>query len=120
MPIRPENKDKYPKNWAAIRAQILLRSHQQCEGSPAYPSCRALNHVPHPVTGSKVVLTIAHLDHDPTNNEPNNLRAWCQRCHVTYDAAHHASTAARTRKRHLERAGQLPLFPTGATDATNV
>ena len=40
----------------------------------------------HPVTGSKVVLTIAHLDHTPENCDDENLRAWCQRCHLTYDA----------------------------------
>jgi 5-methylcytosine-specific restriction endonuclease McrA len=39
----------------------------------------------HPVTGSWVVLTVAHLDHQPENVDPNNLRAWCQRCHNTYD-----------------------------------
>jgi 5-methylcytosine-specific restriction endonuclease McrA len=33
-----------------------------------------------------VVLTTAHLDHDPSNCDPANLRAWCQRCHNTYDA----------------------------------
>lgn len=32
----------------------------------------------------KVVLTIAHLDHDKSNNDVNidRLRAWCQRCHL--------------------------------------
>ena len=33
----------------------------------------------------KVVLTVAHLDHDTTNNDPENLRALCQRCHNRYD-----------------------------------
>jgi hypothetical protein len=33
----------------------------------------------------KVVLTIAHLDHDTTNNDPENLKALCQRCHNRYD-----------------------------------
>ena len=56
------------------------------------------NGQPHPETGSKVVLTIAHLDHDVTNNAPGNLRAWCQRCHLTYDAPHHVET----RRRKLE------------------
>jgi 5-methylcytosine-specific restriction endonuclease McrA len=27
----------------------------------------------------------AHLDHRPENCERENLRAWCQRCHNTYD-----------------------------------
>ncbi len=47
----------------------------------------------------RVVLTIAHLDHDPTHNDPENLRALCQRCHLRYDAAHHARTRAETKAR---------------------
>ena len=89
MPIKPENRARYPRNWKAeIRPQILERDGHRCEGSPAYPDCRAANYQPHPATGSKVVLTIAHLDHVPENCDPANLRAWCQRCHNTYDQAH--------------------------------
>lgn len=98
MPIRPENKGRYPKDWRRISLEARERAGWQCEGSPAYPDCRAANHQPHPVTGSRVVLTVAHLDHQPENCAPANLRAWCQRCHVTYDAAHHRATAARTRR----------------------
>lgn len=48
------------------------------------------------------VLTIAHLDHDVTNNDPSNLQALCQRCHLRHDARFHASNAKQTR---LERKG---------------
>lgn len=105
MPIRPENRARHPADWKEIRREVLLRAHFQCEGSPAYPDCRAFNEEDHPVTGSRVVLTIAHLDHQPENvGEPGsrpNLRAWCQRCHLTYDAAHHAATARQTRRRAM-------------------
>lgn len=101
MPIRPENRARYPAEWPAIRAAILLRARGACEGSPAYPDCRARDRRPHPVTGSLVVLTIAHLDHRPENSDPENLRAWCQRCHNTYDAPHRqANRAARRRRRN--------------------
>ena len=40
----------------------------------------------------RIVLTIAHLDHDPTNNDPDNLAALCQRCHNKHDAKHRAAT----------------------------
>lgn len=35
----------------------------------------------------KIVLTIAHLDHDETNWEvtDDRLKAMCQKCHLTYD-----------------------------------
>lgn len=58
-------------------------------------------------TGSKVVLTTAHLDHTPENCDPRNLRAMCQGCHLHYDAAHHAQTRAETLRAALEAAGQL-------------
>lgn len=112
MPIRPENKARYPKDWKAISLEVRTRAEWRCEGSPGiYPDCRAENGEPHPVTGSKVVLTVAHLDHVPENvGEPGdrwNLMAMCQRCHLTYDAKHHAKNAAVTRRR---KAGIADLF----------
>lgn len=93
MPILPENKHRYPDNWLTeIRPAILKRAGNCCEGSPDYPECRAENGHAHPVTGSKVVLTIGHLDHQPENCDPENLRAWCQRCHLNYDKHHHYET----------------------------
>ena len=99
MPIRSERAHLYPKNWKQLRADILKRANNRCEGSPKYPNCRAINYEPHPVTGSKVVLTIAHLTHDETCDDPTLLRAMCQRCHLTYDASHHAKNAAQTRRK---------------------
>ena len=103
MPIRPEERKRYPrpKEWRVIRARILARAGNRCEGSPAYPECRAINHKPHPATGSVVVLTLGHLDHQPEHNDERNLRAWCNRCHLTYDAKHHAKNAAVTRRKRL-------------------
>jgi len=89
MPISPKNKKRYPKDWALLRINILARAGNRCEGSPAYPDCRAQNYEAHPVTKSKVILTIAHLDHMPENNESSNLKALCQRCHLAYDMVHH-------------------------------
>lgn len=100
MPIRPENKHRYPANWKSeIRPSILARASHRCEGSPRYPACRAENGQQHPVTGSIVVLTIAHIDHVIENCHPDNLRAWCQRCHLTYDAKLHALTRKATKEK---------------------
>lgn len=89
MPIRPENRARYAKDWKAISLEVRDAAGWRCEGSPAFPDCRAANAEPHPVTGSVVVLTVAHLNHTPEDNgEPGNrpnLKAWCQRCHNTYD-----------------------------------
>ncbi len=57
---------------------------------------------------TRIVLTVAHLDHDYRN--PNvrdeRLRAWCQRCHLRHDHAEHVEHARLTRER---RSGQLVL-----------
>lgn len=98
MPIRPENRKRYPPNWRDIRDRVIARAKNACEGSPRYPNCRARNAERHPVTGSVVVLTVGHLDHVPENCDDENLRAWCQRCHLNYDATHHAQTAHATRR----------------------
>lgn len=106
MPIRADLMPLYPggsiasPEWQEIRAEIRARSGDRCEGSSAYPDCRVPNGDVHPVTGSIVVLTVAHLDQDPANNgEPGNrpnLRHWCQRCHNTHDAPFRAANAWRT------------------------
>jgi hypothetical protein len=81
MPIKKENRARYPVNWKDISRSIREeRAKNRCEW------CGAENGQPHPVTGSRVVLTVAHLDHRPENCEPDNLRALCQKCHNTYDA----------------------------------
>lgn len=105
----PIDYSKYPPNWKTIRASIIERAGDCCEGSPAYPDCRAENGKPHPVTGSKVVLTIAHMDHNEQHNDPANLKALCQRCHLTHDAQQHAENAKRTARAKRER-NQPPLF----------
>lgn len=91
----------YPKDWKYISADVVKRAGNRCEGSPAYPDCRAENGKPHPITESRVVLTVAHLDHDIGNNKWDNLKAWCQRCHLTYDSKHHAQT--RWAKRYVNQ-----------------
>lgn len=110
----PVDRNRYPANWDEISRDIRIRrARGRCEGSPAFPNCRAVHGEIHPETGARVVLTVAHLDHNPDNCAPGNLRAWCQRCHLTYDAALHAANAARTRaeKKRQEQIeqGQLEL-----------
>lgn len=47
----------------------------------------------------KIVLTVAHLNNDTTDNRMENLKAMCQKCHLTYDSAHHAHNARQTREK---------------------
>jgi len=112
MPISPEKMARYvggstrSKEWRAFRAALLERAGNRCEGTPQYPDCRAANGEAHPITGSKVVLTIAHMDWDETHADPARCRALCQRCHLSWDAKHHAKNAAITRRR---REAQIDL-----------
>ena len=104
----PIDYSEYPPTWFTdIRPAILERAGNRCEGSPAHPECRAANHEPHPVTGSRVVLTIAHMDHNKDNNDHSNLRALCQRCHLRHDIGQHISN--RKYGRYWKRR-QLRLF----------
>lgn len=62
MPIRAENRSRYPKDWHAISRSIRERSGGRCEFTETNGlRCEALNGQPHPLTGSRVVLTVAHL-----------------------------------------------------------
>ena len=106
MPIKKENRAKYPKEWPLISRLIRkYRAGERCEcqgecgqshGSIGY--CTAHNGRRHPITGSLVVLTVAHIDQDPTNNRESNLLALCQRCHLALDAKPSRAKAAKTRR----------------------
>jgi hypothetical protein len=95
---------KYPRDWPAIRARILARAGNRCEGTKQFPHCRAENGKPHPWTGSIVVLTIAHIhDPDPMNCDEANIKALCQRCHLNWDRAHHLAVQRRNREERKRR-----------------
>jgi hypothetical protein len=104
MPIRRENRDRYPANWRAIGRAIRHRAGYRCEctgecGLHAGRRCAELDRQPAHWARGKVVLTIAHLDHVPEHCAHSNLKAMCQRCHLRMDREHHAETAARGRAR---------------------
>ncbi len=106
MPIKNENKGLYPKYWKELSEYIrFVRADNKCE----FDGCDAENYKPHPITRSKVILTVAHLDHNPENNHAENLKAGCQKCHLNYDKYHHMKNRQIT---YLKKnwKGQLPLF----------
>jgi len=146
MPIKAENKGRYPADWKQVRERILARAGNCCE------RC----HVPNRIRIARgagedadtymtddakvycadsgtylgqthmsnyevarmvdVVLTIAHLDHTPENCADENLRAWCQRCHLRYDAKHHAANALSTLR---SRKAIGDLFAAASLDASD-
>ncbi|MGX1818091.1 hypothetical protein ACWIGD_30280 [Streptomyces albidoflavus] len=113
VPIRPENRNRYPANWPEISKAIKNRARWQCEcegecGRGSHTGrCTNQHGKPAYGTGSRVVLTNAHLDHVPEHCQADNLRAMCQGSHLHYDKQHHARTRARTRHNALEASGQL-------------
>lgn len=117
MPIRPENRARYPKDWKAISLRIRNeRAQGQCEcsgecGSDHGERCPEFNGMEHTETGSIVVLTVAHLDHTPENCSDDNLKAMCQRCHNRYDMP-----TRRAGMRERAYAGQGNLFEVEVAD----
>lgn len=93
MPIKPENKSRYPSDWKGISARIRFeRAAGRCEcrgecGHDHAGRCDAQHGEPHPVTASRVILTTAHRNHTPEDCRDENLFAACQRCHLAYDRA---------------------------------
>lgn len=107
----PIDYSEYPPNWKTeIRPAVLGRAKNCCE------FCGAPNHaiIYRPEKGKsdwkfmpeghladamaldgikfvKIILTIAHLDHDKTNHNVSldRLAALCQRCHLKYDINNH-------------------------------
>jgi len=124
MPIKPENRDRYPEDWDDIRGRVLTRAGHRCE----WPGCGAPNYaggywdrdqfvvvgfsiidpreaVQLAIQGHRllrIVLTVAHLDHMPEHCDMENLRAWCQRHHLRYDLDQHRKSAYMTRKARAE------------------
>ena len=123
MPISKANRKRYPVNWKAISERIRFeRAEARCEcrgecggqhtarhGYPVEGRCQRVHTEPIPGKRAcrlpslrgRVVLTVAHLDHQPENCADGNLRAMCQACHLRYDREHHAETRrARAQELH--------------------
>lgn len=108
----PIDYKKYPSNWKTeIRPRILNRAKNKCEccglknhsigyrdNQGVFIECKKwaydeMKFTPEGFKIIKVVITIAHLDHDETNHQVSDdrLKAMCQRCHLRYDAKENAS-----------------------------
>ncbi len=162
MPIKKENRARYPADWPAISLAAKERARWRCQ----HPGCTAKQYSvgrwicfgggPHewrPVEGNVpattaqdreffmagegrdahgelwtygqarafidrwswedgdrplvIVLTVAHLNHQPEDCRPENLAAMCQRHHLAYDHDHHRANAQATRRL---KSGTLELF----------
>lgn len=110
----PMQRERYPAAWDEISLARREAAGWRCEW------CGAANGEPHPITGGKVTLTVAHLGvdkpdgspgdvHDKMDVRPENLAALCNRCHLTYDLPEHIANRRRNRLLRQQAAGQLQM-----------
>lgn len=129
----PIDYSKYPPNWKSeIWPRILERDEHKCKfcgvenGAVVYKGIKkgfkyTENYLDFKnkktnflITGTidkdryRIVLTIAHLDHDEENQnvQDDRLAALCQKCHLRYDAIE--KSKRRQKKRYSNS-----LFPLG-------
>src|SRR5579862_1261639 len=106
----PIDYKEYPADWKQIVARIKERDHHRCKFCHVknyFIGVRQKNGWIRPLSRcgtewewvkghmhkgctlkqalkilgfTQIILTVAHLDHDKTNNENSNLAALCQRC----------------------------------------
>lgn len=116
MPISKDKRALYPRNWEEISERVRARSGGRCEcegecGIGHAGRCTARHGLSNPRTGSKVILTTAHLDQDPTSDDELRMKAMCQQCHLSLDRDQHRASGADLRARAKDAAtGQRRLF----------
>lgn len=97
-----KNKHRYPEDWNdRIRPFILARDGYKCDdcGAKHRSTGYYVNNVFMPLEDDfqiawakkqgfkvgKIHLQIAHLDQNPANNEFDNLKSKCPKCHLRFD-----------------------------------
>lgn len=103
MPIRNEDKHRYPPNWPEIAKAVKDAAGWRCEcegecGRDHSGRCPDEHGKPAHDTGKTIVITCAHLNHVPEDVRPENLAAFCAPCHLRFDAPHHAETRKASRE----------------------
>lgn len=117
----PMDRRLYPPDWKAIAHQVKQESGWSCEecgrqcrqpGERLDLFVKRVAYLPveevfeHP---QRWTLTVAHLNHIPSDCSRSNLMALCAPCHCRYDL----SQMGRKRYLKRERLGQmvLSIFP---------
>ncbi|OYQ67557.1 hypothetical protein B9G53_00985 [Pseudanabaena sp. SR411] len=132
----PMNRKLYPPNWEAIALQIKEAANWTCQncGRPCrkpkvawfdfvqwlldqgktgwyddtsdYISCDETGEWGYKKRPHRFTLTVAHLNHQPEDCRPENLKALCFPCHARYD-----TSQMKLKKRlKAERLGQMSLL----------
>jgi hypothetical protein len=114
---------RYPDDWDAIALRIKHEARwccQQCQRPCRQPSeplavflervktWRSTHKSPPPDFAEaprRYLLTVAHLDQQPSNQDPSNLKALCTVCHLQFDS----QFRAKQRRLKAEFFGQLSI-----------
>jgi hypothetical protein len=94
----------YPHNWKAIAAELKEAAQWRCQRCRKKAGEWTYNRYGQ---RRRVVLSVAHLDHDPYNPHAR-LLVLCLACHLRYDASH-AERGRKRRNMSIAR-GQLTLW----------
>ena len=112
----PMKRHLYPGNWTEISKCIRARAKGRCEclgicGLHHDHRCVEKHGHKAVYARGKIVLTVAHLNHDTMDRREENLKALCQRCHLRLDTPQHVKNAAETRrlKREYDERFQMRL-----------
>ena len=124
----PMDRSKYPENWEIISWNVRESQGWKCKfcgvrgGDIGYRDSTGIFHrlynitdtddtlmrdaeeyggvsIPYDARKIKIVLTVAHLNHDTEDNREENLVALCQKCHLRYDSEIHRKNRTVTRRR---------------------
>lgn len=117
----PMERERYPKDWRQLSLSIKDESEWRCRGckkqcfKPGEKLSDFIIRVFGGIEGEawreaadhpgRFRLTVAHLDQDPKNNEPSNLKALCNVCHLQNDRPHQKANSLAKK----ERRGQKKL-----------
>lgn len=132
----PMNRKLYPPDWEAIALQIKEVANWQCQecGKPCrkpkvdwhdftnwlvkqgyinwyfqssdFITCEETGEWGYKERPHRFTLTVAHLNHQPEDCRPENLKALCAPCHLRYD-----TSQMKLKKRlKAERLGQMSLL----------
>ena len=119
----PIIRKRYPENWDSIATQVKREANWCCEQcrrpcrQPSEPLADFLQRVqqwrqilsPLPPTFAEAprryLLTVAHLDQQPSNQDRSNLKALCTVCHLRFDS----QFRAKQKRLKAEFYGQLSI-----------
>jgi hypothetical protein len=96
-----------PTEYIQIRLNGQLMRKPFGDFSECFPQNLSADHY-RSIGAVKIILTVAHLDRDRKNNNPDNLAALCQRCHLNHDrAAQHVPNRKYGRYHDREHQGKI-------------